>query len=176
MKHRGFQNFYHAIMRPISLQQFRGFHFILFYFIYFLYSWLHWVFVAACGPSLVAARGSYSSLQCFALWWLLLWSTGSRHVRFRSCGMQAQQLWHAGSVVVAHGLQSTGSVVVAHGLSCSTHMGSSPSRDQTCVPCIGTQILNHCATRKVPGAIILKATDVSWKPEYSIHEGSKHLK
>ena len=30
-----------------------------------------------------------------------------------------QQLWHAGSAVVAHRLQSAGSVVVAHGLSCS---------------------------------------------------------
>ena len=30
-----------------------------------------------------------------------------------------QQLWHMGSAVVAHGLQSAGSVVVAHGLSCS---------------------------------------------------------
>ena len=41
-------------------------------------------------------------------------------------GLQArrlQQLWHMGSVVVAHGLQSTGSVVVAHGLSCSMACG-----------------------------------------------------
>ena len=34
-----------------------------------------------------------------------------------------QQLWHMGSVVVAHGLQSSGSVVVAHGLSCSAACG-----------------------------------------------------
>ena len=32
-------------------------------FLYF-YFWLHWVFVAACGLSLVAANGGYSSLQC----------------------------------------------------------------------------------------------------------------
>ena len=30
-----------------------------------------------------------------------------------------QQLWHAASVAVARGLQSTGSVIVAHRLSCS---------------------------------------------------------
>ena len=67
---------------------------ILFFFkIYlFIYFWLHWVFVAARGLSLVAASGGYSSLWCagFSLWWLLLlWSTGSRHVGFSSCGSQA---------------------------------------------------------------------------------------
>ena len=44
-----------------------------------------------------------------------------------------QQLWHVGSVVVAHGLQSTGSVVVAHGLSCSTACGI--FLDQDLNPC-----------------------------------------
>ena len=44
-----------------------------------------------------------------------------------------QQLWHAGSVVVARGLQSTGSVVVAHGLSCSAACGIFP--DQGWNPC-----------------------------------------
>ena len=61
-------------------------------FILFIYFWLHWVFVAARGLSLVAASGGYSSLRCmsFSLWWLLLLqSMGSRHV---------------GSVVVARGL------------------------------------------------------------------------
>ena len=29
-------------------------------------------------------------------------------------------------------------------------MGSSQTRDRTCVPCIGRRILNHCATREVP--------------------------
>ena len=28
---------------------------------------------------------------------------------------------------------------------------SSPTRDQTCVPCIGRWILNHWTTRKAPG-------------------------
>ena len=51
--------------------------------------WLHWVFVAARGLSLVAASGGYSSLRCvgFSLrWLLLLQSTGSRHAGFSSCG------------------------------------------------------------------------------------------
>ena len=31
------------------------------------------------------------------------------------------------------------------------HVGSSRTRGQTHVPCIGRRILNHCATREVPG-------------------------
>ena len=55
----------------------------------FIYFWLSWVFVAARGLSLVVVSGSYSSLRCagFSLrWLLLLWSMGSRHVGFSSCG------------------------------------------------------------------------------------------
>ena len=61
-------------------------------FIY-TYFWLHWVFVAARGLSLVAASGGCSSLHCagFSLrWLLLLQSTGSRHTGFSSCGLQVQ--------------------------------------------------------------------------------------
>ena len=29
-------------------------------------------------------------------------------------------------------------------------MGSSQTRTRTCVPCVGTRILNHCTTREVP--------------------------
>ena len=73
-----------------------GFFFFFFFnkFIYlFIYFWLHWVFVAAHGLSLVVVSGGYSSLWCagFSLWWLpLLRSTGSWHVGFSSCGTQAQ--------------------------------------------------------------------------------------
>ena len=58
----------------------------------FIYFWLHWVFVAARGLSLVAASGGYFSLRCacFSLWWLLLLrSTGSRCAGFSSCGTWA---------------------------------------------------------------------------------------
>ena len=65
------------------------------------------------------------------MWWLLLlWSTGSRHVGFSSCGMQAQQLWHTGLVT-------------------PRHVGSSQTTGRTPIPCIGRQILNHCTTREV---------------------------
>ena len=58
----------------------------------FIYFWLHWVFVAASGLSLVAVSGGYSSLWCagFSLrWLLLLQSMGSRCVGFSSCGSRA---------------------------------------------------------------------------------------
>ena len=61
--------------------------------ILFTYFWLHWVFVAVRGLSLVAASGSYSSLwrAGFSSWWPhLLWSTGSRLTGFSSCGTRAQ--------------------------------------------------------------------------------------
>ena len=67
----------------------------LFYFgriLFFFNFWLRWVFVAARGLSLVAARGGYSLLRCgsFLLRWLLLLrSTDSRRVGFSSCGSRA---------------------------------------------------------------------------------------
>ena len=62
-------------------------------FYLFFYFWLHWVFVAAHGLSVVVASGGNSSLRCagFSLRWpLLLRSTGSRHAGFSSCGTRAQ--------------------------------------------------------------------------------------
>ena len=58
-----------------------------------MYFWLHWVFVAACGLSLVVESRGYSSLWCagFSLGWLLLLqSMGSRCMGFSSCGTWAQ--------------------------------------------------------------------------------------
>ena len=77
-----------------------------YYFFKLIYFWLHWVFVAACGLSLVVASGGYSLLRCagFSLrWLLLLQSMGSRHMGFGSCSTQAQQLQHTGPR--ARGLQ-----------------------------------------------------------------------
>ena len=66
--------------------------FFLNLFIFYFYFWLHWVFVAVHGLSLVAASGGYSLLWCmgFSLRWLLLLrSTGSRCMSFSRCGTQA---------------------------------------------------------------------------------------
>ena len=46
--------------------------------------------------------------------------------------------------------RSAGSVVVANGLSWNGwHVESSRTTDQTCVPCIGRQILMHCTAGEV---------------------------
>ena len=65
----------------------------------------------------------------------------SEHVRLQA--RRLQQLWHAGSRAHAQQLWRTGLVA-------PQHVGSSWTRARTCVPCIGRQILNHCATREVP--------------------------
>ena len=116
----------------------------IYLFTYLFYFWLHWVFVAAHGLSLVVASGGHCSLRCmgFSLRWpLLLRSTGSRHAGFSSCGTWAQQLWLTGSRAQDQQLWCTGLVAL-------WHMGSSRTRARTPVPCIGRQILNHCTTRE----------------------------
>ena len=120
-------------------------HWTFLNFILFFYLWLRWVFVAVRELSLVAASGGYSSLRCsgFSLQWLLLLqSTGSRRTGFSSCSTQAQQLWCMGFVA-------------------PRHVGSSRTRDQTRVPCIGRRILNHCATKEVPLSHILIRTNIT---------------
>ena len=115
-------------------------------FILCIYFWLRWVFVAACGLSLVAVSHGYSSLRCtgFSLQWLLsLRSTGSRCAGFSSCSTWAQQLWRMGLVT-------------------PRHVGSSRTRDRTCVPCIGRRILNHCTTREVPTLFLKKEKNISY--------------
>ena len=88
-----------------NLDKVHAVFFFLNKFIYlFIYFWLCLVFVSVRGPSLVAASGDHSSLQCAGLSLsqpLLLRSTGSR----RAC-----------------------SVVVAHGPSCSAACGIFPDQ------------------------------------------------
>ena len=69
------------------------------------------------------ASGGHSSSQCAGLSLsqpLLSRSTGSRRI--------GSELWLTGPAALRH-------------------VGSSQTRARTCVPCIGRQILNHCATR-----------------------------
>ena len=112
--------------------------FFVFFFILiivFIYFWLCWIFVAA---------QTFLQLWClgFSLqWFLLLQSTGSRHTGFSSCGMWAQQLWLLGSRAQAQQLWHVGLVA-------PRHVESSGTRDQTHVPCISRQILNHQTTRE----------------------------
>ena len=57
------------------------------------------------------------------------------HCGAQAPDVQAQQLWLTGLVA-------------------PRHVGSSQTRARTRVPCIGRQILNHCATREAPGATL----------------------
>ena len=69
------------------------FFFLINVFILFVYFWLHWVFIAARGLSLLAVSWGYSSLRQagFSLQGLLLLhSTGSRSMGCSSCGTWAQ--------------------------------------------------------------------------------------
>ena len=45
------------------------------------------------------------------------------------------------------------------GLAAMQHVGSSWSRDRTCVPCIGKWILNHWTTRDVSAQVLVAGTD-----------------
>ena len=101
----------------------------------FTYLWLHWVFVAWHGLSLVAVSRGCASLLCVgsSLRWLLsLWSTGSRHADFSSFSLWAQWLWPMR-------------------LAAPQHVASSRTRDQTHVPCIDRWIVIYCPTREVQG-------------------------
>ena len=94
-------------------------------FVYlFIYLWLCWVFVSVRGLSLVAASGAT----------LHRGARASHYHSLSCCGAQApdaqaQQLWLTGLVA-------------------PRHVGSSQTRARTRVPCIGRQILYHCATRE----------------------------
>ena len=110
-------------------------HWILIVSLYFLkekfiylciYCWLHRVFVAVYGLSLVAV--------CRLL---IGWgSCGARALGFSSCSTWAQYLWYLGLIALQH-------------------VDSSQTRDQTRVPCIGRQVLIHWTTREVHHSIFL---------------------
>ena len=98
-------------------------------FKFFIYFWPRWVFVALPRLSVAAVSRDCSSSLCvgFSSQWLLLWSTGCRHVGFSSCNTQAQ--WSGYMGLVAPWLVK----------SCQTS-------DWTRVPCISRWILIHCTT------------------------------
>ena len=62
---------------------------------------------------------------------------------FSSCSLQAQQLWLLGSRAQAQQLWHTGLVA-------PRHVGSSQTRDLTCLSCIGRQILYHLSHQGRP--------------------------
>ena len=79
--------------------------------------------------------GSLRASRCMGL--LLLRTMGSRGL--------AQLLWRMGLVAL-------------------WPVGSSWTRDRTCVPCVGRRILIHCSSREVPAHTLLNTTLVESTP------------
>ena len=93
---------------------------VIFLLLFFNFSFFIYIFIFVCT--------GYALLSCgFSL---VVASGGSS--LWQCLRFSLQRL-----LVVERGLQSSGSVVVVH------RLGSSQTRDQTHVPCIGRQILNH---------------------------------
>ena len=122
---------------------------IFFYLFIFLNSNLFiYLFIGCVGSSLLRTgflqlQRAETTLHC-GVW-------ASHCGGFSCCGARALGAW--ASVVVAHGLSSCGSQAQqlwCVGLVTPRHVGYSWTRERTCVPYIGRQILNHCATREVP--------------------------
>ena len=96
-------------------------HFILF-FLFFIF--LAVLGLRCCVQAILELRRAGATLCCGA--------RASYCGGFSCCRARAQQLWRTGLVA-------------------PRHVGSSRTRAQTHVPCIGRWILNHYATREVPG-------------------------
>lgn len=102
------------------------------------------------------------SVKCDTAWTVLqLWNINTESLLLR---MLSSGCSEPGSSLVAvcgsslQGLlllQGTGSEVVAQELSPPHHMGSSQTRDQPCISCIGRWILIHWAVRR--GWLIVKS-------------------
>ena len=111
-------------------------------FIYF-HSFIH-LFRAALGLCCYARAfsscGKWGLLFIAVLGLLIVVASLVVENGLQACGLQ--QLWHAGPRAQAQQLWRTG-------LAAPRHVGSSWTRAQTRVPCIGRRILNHCATREV---------------------------
>ena len=92
------------------------------------------LFIYSCVGSLFLCEGFLQLRRAGAT--LHRGARASHHRGLSPCGpqapnAQAQQLWLTGPFA-------------------PRHVGSSQTRAQTRVPCIGRQIINHCATREAP--------------------------
>ena len=81
------------------------------------------------GPLFIAVRGPLFIAVRGPL------TIAASRCRAQAPDAQAQQLWLTGRVA-------------------PQHVGSSQTRAQTRVPCIGRQILNHCATKEAPSLLL----------------------
>ena len=122
--------------------QFALFDFLLPYFLFFFFFKLINLFIFGCVGSSFLCKGFLQFSSCGKRGPLFITVRGPLTVVASRCGArapdaQAQQLWLTGLVA-------------------PRHVGSSQTRAQTRVPCIGRQILNHCATREAPYFLFIK--------------------
>ena len=116
---------------------------ILFFFLKLINLFIHLLLFLGAVLGLHCCMGAFSS--CSERGLLFRCSAQASHCSgFSCCGSRA--LGTRASVVVAHGLQQ----LWLTDLVAPQHVGSSRTGDQTHVPFIGRQILNHCTTREVP--------------------------
>ena len=102
---------------------------------------LLFVYFGCAGSALLPAGFS-------AQWFVLLPSLGSGCVGFSGCsGVRAQQSWPTGLVALRH-------------------VGSSRTRDRTCVHCTGSWIPNHWTTREAPNNLILILGTGCWQQQH----------
>ena len=110
-----------------------------------------YLFIYGCVGSSFLCEGFLQLWQVGATLHCGAWAS---HYRGLSCcgaqapDAQAQQLWLTGLVA-------------------PRHVGSSQIRAQTRVPCIGRQILNHCATREALGPLNVNVGTLDIVPEVS---------
>ena len=109
-------------------------HSSYFFFFLILFLLIYLLFIFGCVGSSFLCEGFLQLRRAGATLHRDAWAS---HYRGLSCcgaqapDAQAQQLWLTGPVA-------------------PRHVGSSQTRARTCVPYIGRQILNHCATREAP--------------------------
>ena len=110
----------------------------MFFFFKFNFYLFIFLFMAVLGLRFCARAFS----SC-GKWGPLFIAVRGPHYRGLSCcgaqapDAQAQELWLTGLVA-------------------PRHVGSSQTRARTRVPCIGRQILNHCATREAPNSYVFR--------------------
>ena len=104
-----------------------------------------WGLLSSCGAR-ASLCGGFPSCRAWALgtWTSVAVAQGLiscswrplEHVGFSSCGTQAQL--------------------------CACYLVSPQARDQTCVPCIGRQILIHYTTRETPLLLFVQESGQCW--------------
>ena len=108
-------------------------------FFFFFINLFIYLFSFGCAGSSFLCEGSLQLRQAGATLHRSAWAShyrGLSRCRAQAPDAQAQQLWLTGPAA-------------------PRHAGSSQTRARTRVPCIGRQILNHCATREAPQCLFL---------------------